>query len=141
MVAQVAKDFWHLVDIDKTKMPPAHIIHGCWGHDLIEDARVSYNDIAKMAGKDVAELIFAVSNEKGRDRNEKQDVRYYHGIRSTPYAVFVKLSDRIANVQYGIMTKSTMLDKYREEHKHFKQQLITPEYYEMFEYLDKLLEK
>jgi len=33
--------------------------------------------------------------------------------------VFVKLCDRIANVQYSKMTKSGMFEKYKNENEHF----------------------
>jgi hypothetical protein len=35
--------------------------------------------------------------------------------------VFVKLCDRIANVQYSKMTKSRMFKMYQEEHSDFEQ--------------------
>jgi hypothetical protein len=48
-----------------------------------------------------ADIIYAVTNDKGKNRKERAGVKYYEGIRKTPGAVFVKLCDRIANVQYG----------------------------------------
>jgi (p)ppGpp synthase/HD superfamily hydrolase len=94
-----------------------------WGHDLIEDARVSYNDVASMLGHTSAEIIYAVTNEKGRNRKERASTKYYEGIRNTPGAVFVKLCDRIANVQYGSMTKSRMVEMYSKENGEFEKAL------------------
>jgi hypothetical protein len=41
------------------------VILGAWGHDLIEDTRVSYNDVKEVLGFYAVEIIYAVSNEKG----------------------------------------------------------------------------
>jgi len=111
-----------------------------WGHDTIEDTRASYNDVVKHLGQDAADIVYAVTNEKGKNRSERANEKYYAGIVARPGAVFVKLCDRIANVQYGKMTGSSMYEKYRKENDHFVQSLgwdgsgdheLTP----MFEYL------
>lgn len=135
MVAQVCEDFIHL--------PPNRwgtLRMACWGHDLIEDARVSYNDCKKALGEDVADIVYAVTNEKGRTRDERANDKYYQGIVETPGAIFVKLCDRIANVQYSSLTKSRMLELYRDENGYFEYKLQVDDRYEpMFEYLRKLL--
>ena len=46
----------------------AEIIAACWLHDTIEDTRKTYNDIRGRFGENVAEAVFAVTNEKGRTR-------------------------------------------------------------------------
>lgn len=94
-----------------------------FGHDLIEDTRVSYNDVKEVLGHTPAEIIYAVSNEKGKTRKERANSKYYEGIRNTEGAVFVKLCDRIANVRYGILTKSRMPDMYRKENEGFQKSL------------------
>lgn len=102
--------------------------NSCWGHDLLEDTRVSYNDIIKelkkkgydnWESKHITEIIFALTNNKGRNRTERANEAYYEGIRNTPGAVFVKLCDRIANVKYSEMVKSSMYKKYKDEYEHF----------------------
>lgn len=91
----------------------------CWGHDLIEDTRVSYNDVATSLGIAAADIIYAVTNEKGKNRKERANDKYYEDIRNTKGAAFVKLCDRIANVKYSILTGSNMYDMYRKENKTF----------------------
>lgn len=157
MVVQVYQDFKHLLPkglltyeesiyhnsfetIDETH---SAIELACWGHDLIEDARVSYNDVKDCLGFNSAEIIFAVSNEKGKNRKERANDKYYEGIRNTPGAVFVKLCDRIANVQYSKMTKSRMFEMYKKENQYFISHLgrmePTQQVYEpMFKYLNNL---
>ncbi len=95
------------------------IILACWGHDLIEDTRVSYNDVKEVLGYEVSEIIYAVSNEKGKNRSERANEKYYEGIKNTPGAEFVKLCDRIANVQYSKMTGSRMFQMYKKENGNF----------------------
>jgi (p)ppGpp synthase/HD superfamily hydrolase len=93
------------------------------GHDLIEDTRVSYNDVKNHLGQEAADIIYACSNEKGKNRKERANDKYYQGIRKTPGAVFVKLCDRIANVQYSKMTGSRMFEMYKNENKNFLEKL------------------
>jgi len=123
----------------------------CFGHDLIEDTRVTYNEVVAALNehfnlesyhksKMVAEIIRAVTNYgRGRDRNERMPDFVYEDIRKTPGATYVKLCDRIANVRYGLLTKSSMTEKYKKEHPHFKTMLDTGEYKVMWDELEKLL--
>ena len=94
-----------------------------FGHDLIEDTRVSHNDVKCVLGVVAADIIYAVSNEKGKTHAERANDKYYEGIRNTPGAVFVKMADRIANVQYSKMTKSRMFAMYKKENAHFVKSL------------------
>jgi (p)ppGpp synthase/HD superfamily hydrolase len=99
------------------------VIYGAWGHDLLEDTRVSYNDIRKVVGLEAADLIYALTNEKGKSRSERANDKYYEGIRNTPFAVYVKLCDRLANVEYSYLTSSRMFEMYKKENEEFGKQL------------------
>ena len=141
MVAQVFEDFKYLLN----EKHQYECRLACFGHDLIEDTRTSYNDVLEKLGKPVADIVYAVSNEKGKTRKERANDEYYKGIRETPGAVFVKLCDRIANVQYSKMTKSRMFELYKKENANFVESLgyypsVTNSnyYYKMFEYLESL---
>lgn len=126
MVAQVAKDFNYLIDVvHQVDGVSSHDIIelACFGHDLIEDTRVSYNDVKNVLGETAADIIYAVTNEKGKVRKERANDKYYEGIRNTEGATFVKLCDRIANVQYSKMTKSRMFKMYGEENLEFMKKL------------------
>lgn len=136
MVAQVYQDFNYLLDYDFTYFTGERIVRpdvevsegkachlAVWGHDLIEDTRVSYNDVKVHLGQEAADIVFAVTNEKGKNRKERANDKYYEGIRNTKGAVFVKLCDRIANVQYSKMTKSRMFEMYGKENQEFTKSL------------------
>jgi (p)ppGpp synthase/HD superfamily hydrolase len=137
MVAQVAVDFIYLLK-DKEKIEYIEVQLACYGHDLIEDTRVSYNDVKEALGEYAADIVYAVSNEKGKNRKERANEKYYEGIRNTSGATFVKLCDRIANVQYSKLTKSNMFEKYKTENEQFAKSLYDEKYQAMFDYLDKL---
>jgi len=137
MVAQVAVDFIHVLT-GKEKFAHVEIQLACYGHDLIEDCRCSYNDVRENLGAIAADIVYAVTNEKGRNRAERGNERYYDGIKNTPGATFVKLCDRIANVQYSKLTKSKMFEMYKKENKQFVQRLMNVHYILMFDYLDSL---
>jgi (p)ppGpp synthase/HD superfamily hydrolase len=147
MVAQTAEKFIHLVPNMNDGEESFHdqIILAAWGHDLIEDTRVSYNDVKEVLGFGAAEIIYACTNEKGKNRKERANDKYYEGIRNTPGAVFVKLCDRIANVQYSKLTSSRMFEMYKKELDSFVVKLgyddsNTHPYHGMFSYLINLFE-
>lgn len=135
MVSKVASKFLHLVDQDQHDV----VIAAAWCHDVIEDTRQTYNDVKQELGVQVAEIVYALTNEKGRNRKERANDKYYEGIRDTPNAVFVKLCDRMANIEYSVETGSRMLDLYRKEHEAFVDQLFDEKYSEMFEAMRGLL--
>lgn len=131
MVHQVFLDFNHLLD-DKVPFyqhsdPDLTEMVACdrasWGHDLIEDTRCSYNDVVNMLGQEAADIIYACSNEKGKNRKERANDKYYKGIRDQKGGVFTKLCDRIGNVQYSKMTKSRQFEMYKKENDDFMEKL------------------
>lgn len=159
MVDNVAEQFEHLLDdkydyytgeeVKYNRDNPISLRQVCrratYSHDLIEDTRTSYNDVKNCLGQEVADVVFALTNEKGKTRSERANDKYYEGIRNTPGAVFVKLCDRIANVQYSKMTKSHMFEMYKKENEHFMSMLTwvpngNHPYNEMFLYLINLFQ-
>jgi len=118
------------------------VLSACWCHDVIEDCRVSYNELKNATNERIAELCYAVTNEKGRTRRERAGVKYYEGILDTPFAPFVKLCDRLANVTYAASgEKRRMIDVYRAEQAAFRAYLMptTEEYKPMWVEVDSLL--
>lgn len=138
MVARVAEQFKEFapvgVDVDV-------ILLSCYGHDLIEDTRTSYNDVKQWLGREVADIVYALTNEKGRNRAERGNQKYYDGIKATPGAVFVKLCDRIANAQYSSMSGSSMREAYIKENPDFLKKLepLDERYKPMVDYLAEIL--
>ena len=106
MVVEGVICYGHLVCVCEEDVVP--LFFGAYYHDSIEDARQTYNDVLRTAKKWMteeqalmaAEIVYALTNDKGRTRGERAGEKYYNGIRVTPYAPFVKLCDRLANVTY-----------------------------------------
>lgn len=99
----------HGAEVCANATDAASIMFGAYFHDSIEDARLTYNDVLALArgffdeehAVMATEIAFALTNEKGRNRAERANERYYQGIRATPYAPLVKLADRLANMTYS----------------------------------------
>jgi len=116
------------------------VLGGIYEHDTLEDTPLTFNDLKTATNEMIAELAYACTNEKGRNRKERANDKYYEGIRNTKYATFVKLCDRIANVQASLANKSRMFDLYKKEQEHFKKMLyVAGEYEDMWNFLDDLL--
>lgn len=94
-------------------------IVACWLHDTIEDGALSYNKIKEHFGIEVAEIVYCVTDELGRNRDERKS-KTLPKIASNPDAIVVKLADRIANLEHGGL--STM---YKKEYVAFKDALYT----------------
>lgn len=107
------------------------VVFAAYFHDSIEDARQTYNDVTKIAEEFLtkeqaymaAEIVYALTNDKGRTRQERAGERYYAGIRETPYAPLVKLCDRLANMTYSFKgtndANNHMHEVYAREWPHF----------------------
>ena len=134
MVRDAAKRFIGIIpEEDRDR-----VLAGCWVHDVIEDARETYNDVRNVLGMEVAELAYALTNEKGRNRSERANEKYYQGIRDTKYASFIKLCDRIANFENSIKEGSRMASMYAKENKNFCEKLYFPEYLPLIDHLRRL---
>ena len=142
MVAKLVQRYGYYVCSDEADVLP--LIFGAYYHDAIEDARRTYNDVLRTARQFMdeeqallaAEIVYALTNDKGRTRAERAGERYYQGIRSTPYAPLVKLADRLANATYSFRhlnekndfsgLNAQMKEVYRREMPHFLQSITVP---------------
>lgn len=102
-------------------------------HDAIEDARLTYNDLIAMIeshyinksilDKDfshkVADIVYAVTDEKGKNRKERHSEKYWEGIINTPGAAFIKCCDRLSNLQESLKDSSKMSIVYKKEYEEF----------------------
>ncbi|AKP50787.1 phosphohydrolase [Cyclobacterium amurskyense] len=137
MVFTVAQKFIYLIAEEDQE----NVYCGCWVHDIIEDARETYNDVLQNTNETIAELAFALTNEKGKSRSERANDKYYQEMHKTPNAVFIKLCDRIANITHSKSQGSGMYEKYKKENDNFIQKTYRPELEDMIKHIDALLEK
>lgn len=135
---------------------------GVYGHDSIEDARLTYNDIvdlpnthpkifsrigftsSKVVSQLAADIIFCCTEMRGKDRRERHSDEYFSILVSNKWAVFVKLCDLIANIKYSLLTNSSMLKTYKNEWPRvifwLSRGKVIDEFPDMVQYIDKLLE-
>ena len=109
---------------------------GLKGHDLIEDGRMTFNDIKTIIigiltknglhnhlkveeiekiGIDIAEIVFQCTDYRGRNRHERKPIEYYNELVQNKLAVFVKVCDIIGNTKYGFLTNSNKASMYKKE--------------------------
>ena len=75
-------------------------------HDVLEDTAAKYTEIYERFGQNVAELVWAVTDERGRTRDEVKRKTYPKTVFEGENAVNLKLADRIANFQTSIACKT-----------------------------------
>lgn len=92
-------------------------------NDVLKEAKKFFND---EDAKTATEIVYALTNEKGRTRAERANDKYYEGIRETPFATFIKFCDRFANYSYSVENKTSMAKKYKYEMPHFIETLLQP---------------
>lgn len=98
------------------------ILVACILHDVLEDSDISYDDLKKAFGEEIAEIVFCVTDEAGRNRKEKKS-KTYPKIRGNWKATVVKVCDRIANLEESIASNPQMLQMYKKEHQIFVESL------------------
>jgi len=120
-------------------------------HDIDEDGAASYNKIKEKFGYDVAEITYAVTDERGKNRRERHE-KTYPKIKADLRAIGLKLADMIANVEHGKSkdSKESKFSMYKKEYPHFRQFMtnthledidgLKPIINRMWNHLDNLLE-
>lgn len=117
-------------------------------HDSLEDARMTYNNLIEVINTEkfgnykaavmVADIVYCVTDEKGKNRGERKNDKYYTELKKNKLAVFVKLSDLAANTLFSKLSGSSMYDKYKKEFPNFKEKVYMEEYEEFFNYIENI---
>lgn len=97
-----------------------------WLHDVIEDTKISYDQIKCGFGQEIADIVYAVTNEMGRNRRERHE-KTYAKIRESKDALALKLADRIANMEFSKGTDSGFFEMYKKEMPAFREALYNAE--------------
>jgi len=84
-------------DNDRTR----NLLIAAWLHDIIEDTPITRENLEQNFGKDIADLVWAVTNEPGKNRAERWN-NTWPKIKAHPIAVYLKVADRIANVMSSL---------------------------------------
>ena len=136
MVLKQAEKFILLCIPDADYLIYRNVAIGCVGHDSIEDARITYNDVVEQFGEEVADIIFLCTEMRGRNRKERKNDVFYNELKTNKLAVFVKLCDILANVTFSLLSNSDMFAKAKEEYPNIKSHLYCTEYKPMFDQLE-----
>lgn len=89
-------------------------------HDILEDTNMSATLLENIFSKEIADIVFCVTNEIGFNRKER-NLKTYEKLRKNPKAVIVKLADRISNVRYSKkLNNSGYFQMYEREYQNFK---------------------
>lgn len=137
MVVATGRRFKHLIvfqdNWDDVEMALA-------GHDLIEDARITYNDLVEKINLRVADIIYVCTDLRGKTRAERHGEEYINSLKADRTAVFVKMCDVLSNASFSRMMNSTMFSKYQKEFKKFKENFyVKGEYEELWDELSLIL--
>ena len=107
----------------------ARVIISTWLHDVLEDTILEKKHLQYQFGEDITDLVWRVTDEKGRNRKERK-LATYPKIKNHEEATIVKLADRIANVESALELKKKgtegFYNMYKKEWKEFKSSLYVP---------------
>lgn len=113
-VADLVEEFYDSVT-DPTLPSKEVCVLAAWGHDLLEDCHVNYSDVKKHLGEEIADIIYALTEEKGKTRRQRQGKSYYTAMKEVPGALFIKLCDRLANLRSSKKNAPKKYARYKAE--------------------------
>lgn len=109
-------------------------------HDLIEDTTCRYSDVYNLNinilssylnedknsyylikfSKEITEAVYALTDEKGRNRDERHNEKYWNGILENELALYIKLCDIYANMLSSkyILYNNKLYEMYDKEMHH-----------------------
>lgn len=96
------------------------ILAGGWLHDVLEDTEYHYSEIKQNFGLEIAEIVFAITDELGRNRKERKE-KTWPKLKENEKAFIVKQADMLANVRQGMWEGNDILNMYKKEFPKFKQ--------------------
>lgn len=137
---------YHLIMVDEVLYKYGYFANkirsAAYLHDILEDTKITKRELENEFDEIVANWVYLITNEPGKNRKERHE-KTYPKIRTNPFAVALKLADRIANVSFSIETNNDgMMKMYRKEHEEFKKALWKEyEYMVMWDELDNLLKE
>jgi hypothetical protein len=88
-------------------------------HDLMEDAKQTYNNICIAAGKEVADITLGVTDVPAENRLMKHLLTMGKTVRDYR-AIILKMADMYSNAKYSKASGSTMYEKYVAEYRYRK---------------------
>jgi (p)ppGpp synthase/HD superfamily hydrolase len=111
-----------LLEFDHTEL---ELLAAALLHDIIEDTPTNYRQVLEATSGQVAEIVYACTDELGRDRRERKERTLQHLHAWTTQrgeaALTVKLADWIANVRCALADDKRKLQMYRKDWPEFSE--------------------
>ena len=94
------------------------LLSAAWLHDVIEDTPTTYRDVVRVTNKEVADTVFALTDELGKNRKERKE-KTLPKVKANHSALTVKLADWIANLRECHRSSPHLLKMYQRDYPHF----------------------
>lgn len=136
MVADVGIRFSYLIE-DRSQIPRFLILLYC--HDILEDGRLTVNDLIKIFGLEIALDIRKLSvDPRGITKEDRLSDSYYEDINTDFVVSLVKLCDRAANIEHGVMHGKIFASYYNSMDK-INKHFVDPKLQDIKDYINYLL--
>ena len=93
----------HLAEVallvaEATQGADANLVIAAYLHDAIEDQEVKHETLVAEFGRDVADLVREVTDDKSLPKAERKRLQIEHVRSASPRAKHLKLADKISNL-------------------------------------------
>lgn len=95
-LAEVARLLAEATDGDDANLVAAGLLH-----DTIEDQGVKHEELAEAFGRDVADLVMEVTDDKSLEKDERKRLQVEHAPHKTARAKMLKIADKTARRRTG----------------------------------------
>jgi len=120
---------FHLEQVEKTLLSfgfhAEYLLAAAWLHDVVEDTPITHGMVKHGFDERIADIVYAVTNEYGRNRKERH-AKTYPKVKANKDALIVKLADRIANAESARDSGSDLFAMYAKEWLEFHDTLFDP---------------
>ena len=95
--------FNHVADVaarlaEATDGEDAPLIAAGYLHDTVEDQNVTHAELETKFGKDVADLVAEVTDDKSLEKHERKRLQIEHAAHASTRAKMLKLADKCSNL-------------------------------------------
>ena len=101
-----------------------NILIATYLHDILEDTDYTFEQLVDDFDENIAILVFAVTDEDGKNRKERWKKTKQKIIQNGEDAILLKICDRIANIMYSLFSETERsrkkLKMYKGENTSFK---------------------
>jgi (p)ppGpp synthase/HD superfamily hydrolase len=110
---------------------------GALFHDLIEDCHMyTYNDIVKIWGKAIANVVYACTELRGHNREERHGPEFVKTLQESKIGLYVKLCDIVSNMRNAKETGHSMYKAYKKEYPTTRLNYYRVDFHEIFSYIE-----